>query len=531
MVCLAMFSVPAPAQVALDQFEPAPLADDGLHLNSPTLPAAGTWALAGTLDYARTPLSYEIGSSIRTRQHVVSNHLVLHVGGAYAVHDRVLLFASLPVHAWMQGETLLIPEMEPEGAGLGDLRVGARIGVLRDRPRGGLAVEIIARAPTAELANGEQLYSGDRLGSYDGALVGELRVNNVDFRARLGVRARETIRTENLKLGSALLFAIGARVRITPSWLALLELNGSTFFASPFGARHAPIELLLGTRAQLGAWALGIGAGPGLGNGYGTPDFRLLLTAAYVGTPAPEPVAEAPIDGDADGVLGDADGCPDEAEDRDDIADADGCPEQDADRDDMNDELDACPLEAEDRDGIADEDGCPERDDVAMTPLACRVGPGEPLPSGCPDRTLEPAQEAVVQSTSVGDPVGFGRIEYAPNKGSALASSIPTLNAVRALLTSDASIRVVRVEGHSDDTGSDDGNERLSRRRARAVVRWLIERGIAAERFQIYNCSDRYPRIPDPQKQGLQANRRVEFHVVDPPSGAHGHDLCVPVPL
>jgi outer membrane protein OmpA-like peptidoglycan-associated protein len=63
------------------------------------------------------------------------------------------------------------------------------------------------------------------------------------------------------------------------------------------------------------------------------------------------------------------------------------------------------------------------------------------------------------------------------------------------------------------------------------VVRWLVERGIAPERFEIYTCSDRYPREPDPEKKGLQANRRVEFHVLDPASAPHGHEDCVLTPL
>jgi outer membrane protein OmpA-like peptidoglycan-associated protein len=501
-ILIALASVASRAQVAVDQFEPAPLPSDGFALSSPTLLAAREWTLSGALEYAKAPLQYEIGSSVRARQVVVGEQLVLHVGGAYALHRRVLLFASLPLHVLMRGDPLLVPAYEPEGGGLGDLRLGTRIGLWADPVRGGVAAELIARVPSAELADRDQRYSGDEAGSYDATLLGELRVNNVDFRARLGVRLRKEVELQNLHLGSALLFAAGARVRVTSSWSVLAELNASTFLSSPFGKRETPLELLLGTRMQRNAWSLGIGAGPGLTDGYGTPSFRLLSSAAYVhARPAkaiPRQGPAAVVDADGDALLPPADRCPDVPEDR---------------------------------DGVSDEDGCPEADVVAEPSPApaepeCVGANGEAV--SCSEREA-PDEAAVQESTNVGEAVEFGRVEYAVGKGSALASSIPTLLAVRTILSNNPQIELVRVEGHSDDTGTAEYNQHLARRRARAVVRWLIERGIAPTRLEAYACSDLYPREPDTKKQGLQANRRVEFHVLEPSSTPHDHPDCEPL--
>ncbi len=100
-----------------------------------------------------------------------------------------------------------------------------------------------------------------------------------------------------------------------------------------------------------------------------------------------------PTDRDGDGILDDADQCPDEPEDIDTFEDEDGCPDPDNDADTVLDVADKCPLEPgdpahegcpvndrdgdgiadendqcpdipEDLDGNEDQDGCPEEENV-----------------------------------------------------------------------------------------------------------------------------------------------------------------------
>jgi hypothetical protein len=78
-----------------------------------------------------------------------------------------------------------------------------------------------------------------------------------------------------------------------------------------------------------------------------------------IGGPQTVPVE---FDPDGDGIKGDADKCPNEAEDLDGFEDEDGCPEFDNDHDDIPDAKDRCPTLAEDKDGFEDEDGCPDLD-------------------------------------------------------------------------------------------------------------------------------------------------------------------------
>lgn len=65
-------------------------------------------------------------------------------------------------------------------------------------------------------------------------------------------------------------------------------------------------------------------------------------------------------DTDKDGILDDADKCPDEPEDRDGFQDDDGCPDLDNDADGVLDRVDLCPNDPETVNGLQDEDGCPD---------------------------------------------------------------------------------------------------------------------------------------------------------------------------
>lgn len=70
--------------------------------------------------------------------------------------------------------------------------------------------------------------------------------------------------------------------------------------------------------------------------------------------------------------------------------------------------------------------------------------------------------------------------------------------------------RNVLIEGHTDNTGSVELNERLSLRRADAVRFALIERGINVNRIRTAGYGESYPVASNGTSAGRQANRRVE---------------------
>lgn len=72
----------------------------------------------------------------------------------------------------------------------------------------------------------------------------------------------------------------------------------------------------------------------------------------------------------------------------------------------------------------------------------------------------------------------------------------------------------VKVEGHTDATNTDAYNLDLSKRRAQAVVGWLTQHGIAAERLSSEGVGKAKPVADNATAQGRALNRRVEVSVV-----------------
>jgi len=74
------------------------------------------------------------------------------------------------------------------------------------------------------------------------------------------------------------------------------------------------------------------------------------------------------------------------------------------------------------------------------------------------------------------------------------------------------------IDGYTDSQGSDQSNLDLSDRRAGAVMRALVERGVAADRLSPRGQGEAMPVASNDNAAGRQANRRVEVVFLLPPS-------------
>ena len=75
--------------------------------------------------------------------------------------------------------------------------------------------------------------------------------------------------------------------------------------------------------------------------------------------------------------------------------------------------------------------------------------------------------------------------------------------------------RYVAIEGFTDSIGGEAYNRALSQRRARAVERALVARGIDASRVETRGYGEAYPVATNATAAGRQLNRRVEFVLAD----------------
>ena len=69
------------------------------------------------------------------------------------------------------------------------------------------------------------------------------------------------------------------------------------------------------------------------------------------------------------------------------------------------------------------------------------------------------------------------------------------------------------IEGHTDSRGRDEYNLKLSRRRARAVTKWIIAHGIDANQLKAKGYGESRPVADNSRPDGRALNRRVEIAV------------------
>ncbi len=255
---------------------------------------------------------------------------------------------------------------------------------------------------------------------------------------------------------------------------------------------------------------------------------------------------DCPMDPEDIDGFEDADGCPDADNDQDGWADAedscpdtpgpkDGCPEQDADGDGLLDDADLCPYEA----GVAP-DGCPIKDfdgDGILDVSDMCPGEAGPGPTGCPDRDgdglvdkqdrcpmdaenfneymdgdgcpdVKPQRVTIKYRQIVIDE----QIQFETGKAIIRPVSYPVLDDVIQVMNDYPQINV-RIEGHTDNVGTDETNLTLSKDRADAVFEYMIADGVDATRLETVGHGETRPIDTNKTPQGRQKNRRVEFHI------------------
>jgi len=68
----------------------------------------------------------------------------------------------------------------------------------------------------------------------------------------------------------------------------------------------------------------------------------------------------------------------------------------------------------------------------------------------------------------------------------------------------------ITLAGHTDIVGTEEYNQKLSDRRAKAVADYLIRKGINPSRINVVGYGSKKPVAPNDTEEGRAKNRRVE---------------------
>jgi OOP family OmpA-OmpF porin len=85
------------------------------------------------------------------------------------------------------------------------------------------------------------------------------------------------------------------------------------------------------------------------------------------------------------------------------------------------------------------------------------------------------------------------------------------LNVVKDYLDAKTYITLLRVEGHTDADGDSAANQKFSERRALAVARRLVEKGVDCKRLLPVGFGSGKPLAPNDTAENKSKNRRIVF--------------------
>jgi outer membrane protein OmpA-like peptidoglycan-associated protein len=119
----------------------------------------------------------------------------------------------------------------------------------------------------------------------------------------------------------------------------------------------------------------------------------------------------------------------------------------------------------------------------------------------------------LLDKVEVGAKVVLKNIYFEFGKSALKPESYASLDNVVKLLESNETVRI-EISGHTDNVGSLKANTKLSSDRAKAVVDYLIMRGIRPDRLTYMGYAFTQPIAPNTSEAGRAQNRRVEFKIL-----------------
>jgi OOP family OmpA-OmpF porin len=165
-----------------------------------------------------------------------------------------------------------------------------------------------------------------------------------------------------------------------------------------------------------------------------------------------------------------------------------------------------------------------------------KIGSGEakapPPPPPAPEPAPEPAPAPAVaevpvfkasdmklvgKATIEGDEIKIpGKIEFDVDKAT-IRENKESLEILRTMadVIKQNNVTKIRIEGHTDDSGSSEHNHKLSKARADAVADWLAKNGVDRSRIETVGLGEERPIAKNDTPANKQLNRRTEFHVIE----------------
>lgn len=494
---------------ALQTYEPPPAGDAAFTVPGTDAPAHLVPAVGLVLSWAKEPLVLQQGGATIPGGRLVHRQFWGFLQGSVGLGGRVLLEASAPVALYQSGSRYFDSLSQVSAAALGDLRLGARA------PLGALGPVSVAAALQLWLPSGStDAFSSDGGVRAQPQVIAGGRAGDVEYGTALGLLYRASSDRGLSRTGTAVSWsAAGAWVH--GPWRLGPELYGRYQFE---GTTTSPLEGLLGARWRRGPVDAGVALGTSFNRAPGASPFRIIAQVGW--RPPSGPSAEELAAAKAAAERAEAERL--EAERL--AADRLAAERAEAERlaaERLSAERAAAEEEAarvaalaaaEQARLTADRDGDAIPDVQDACPEVAGVAHAEPARHGCPP----PAPEPVLVKLTKERIEILQAVQFETAKDVIRPESEALLTEVAGVLAAHPELTRVLVEGHTDAQGAKAFNVTLSEQRAKAVKRWLVERGgIDAARLTAEGYGPTRPIDSNDTKEGRARNRRVEFRIVE----------------
>jgi outer membrane protein OmpA-like peptidoglycan-associated protein len=110
--------------------------------------------------------------------------------------------------------------------------------------------------------------------------------------------------------------------------------------------------------------------------------------------------------------------------------------------------------------------------------------------------------------------IELNNITFETNSSELNIESYNELNSVVDLMTQNPEIKV-EISAHTDDIGSDTYNQRLSEKRAKSVLDYLIQHDVDKTKLISAGYGESQPLAENTTDENRAKNRRVELKIIE----------------
>ncbi len=118
--------------------------------------------------------------------------------------------------------------------------------------------------------------------------------------------------------------------------------------------------------------------------------------------------------------------------------------------------------------------------------------------------TLLPIEDILKQETKV----SLNNIFFDFDKYTLKKESYPELDRLTKLIKENPKYKI-KIEGHTDNIGSESYNIQLSQKRAESVKNYIVSKGVSPKRFSLIGYGSSIPQATNDTEEGRATNRRV----------------------